>query len=155
MAIKHLVRIQESDIKGHKSLFYGLTRIRGVGYQFAHALCTISGLDPHVKIGTLAEADLKKVTDIMADPVKAGIPTWMLNRQKDRETGSNLHYFSTKLRLLISDDVKRMKKIKCYKGIRHMFGLPCRGQRTKSNFRPNKGKTSLGAKGGNKKKGRV
>ena len=35
---------------------------------------------------------------------------------------------------------KFMKKIKSYRGIRHMFGLPVRGQRTRSNFRPNKGK---------------
>ena len=39
-----------------------------------------------------------------------------------------------------------MKKIKCYKGVRHMLDLPVRGQRTKSNFRKNKGKVHLGVK---------
>ncbi|MCX8147635.1 MAG: 30S ribosomal protein S13, partial [Candidatus Woesearchaeota archaeon] len=37
-------------------------------------------------------------------------------------------------------DIKRLKIIKCYRGIRHIEGLPVRGQRTKSNFRKNKGK---------------
>ena len=44
----------------------------------------------------------------------------------------------------VDNDLKRMKMIKCYRGMRHAFGLPVRGQRTKSNFRKNKGKASLG-----------
>jgi ribosomal protein S13 len=50
-----------------------------------------------------------------------------------------------------------MKKIKCYKGVRHMLGQPVRGQRTRSHFRANKGKASLGVRlsSGAKKGGRV
>ena len=42
------------------------------------------------------------------------------------------------------NDIKMMKKIRSYRGVRHGMGLPVRGQRTKSNFRKNKGKVSLG-----------
>ena len=42
--------------------------------------------------------------------------------------------------------IRRMKKIKPYKGVRHSIGQPVRGQRTKANFRRNKGKSSAGAK---------
>ena len=44
------------------------------------------------------------------------------------------------LKMAKENDVKRMKTIRCYKGVRHAFNLPVRGQRTKSNFRRNKGK---------------
>ena len=53
-------------------------------------------------------------------------------------------------------DIKRMKKTRSYRGVRHGMGLPVRGQRTKSNFRKNKGKASLGvAKKAAAKAGRV
>ncbi|MBD3319097.1 30S ribosomal protein S13 [Candidatus Woesearchaeota archaeon] len=155
MAEKHLIRIAQTDIVGSKNVLYGLTRIKGVGKMFSNALCKVTGVEPTKKIGTLSEADVKKITDTLADPIKAGIPRWMVNRQRDRDTGNNLHFNGTKLKLLVDDDIKRLKKIKCYRGIRHMFGLPSRGQRTRSNFRRNKGKTSLGVKTKGKTRGRV
>jgi small subunit ribosomal protein S13 len=50
------------------------------------------------------------------------------------------------LKFAKENDVKMMKKIKSYRGLRHQWSLPVRGQRTKSNFRRNKGKGSLGVK---------
>jgi small subunit ribosomal protein S13 len=65
----------------------------------------------------------------------------MLNRQKDYESGENMHLLGPTIKFVQDNDVRRLKKIKAYKGMRHAAGLPVRGQRTRSNFRKNKGKT--------------
>jgi small subunit ribosomal protein S13 len=64
----------------------------------------------------------------------------MVNRRYDYETGQNKHLLSGDLQYTIENDIKMMKKMKCYKGVRHILGQPVRGQRTRSNFRRNKGK---------------
>ena len=73
---------------------------------------------------------------------KFGIPMWMFNRRKDRETGEDVHLLTNELVFSRENDIKRMRRIKNYTGARHSLGLPVRGQRTKSNFRPNKGKVT-------------
>ena len=57
-----------------------------------------------------------------------------------------MHLSSTELQIAKENDIKLLKKIKCYKGIRHIYSLPVRGQSTRSNFRKNKGKAKLGVK---------
>ena len=73
----------------------------------------------------------------------------MKNRQKDFEDGENKHISGADLKLRREFDLKRLKKIKSYKGVRHSHGLPVRGQRTKANFRKNRKKS--GATGAKKK----
>lgn len=153
--VKHLIRIADTDILGGKNILYGLARIKGVNVQFANALCKLCKLEPTRKIGTLTEAEQKQILNVLKDPLKAGVPRWMINRRKDPETGADIHQTGTKLIIANEEDIKILKKIKCYRGTRHMFGLPSRGQRTKSNFRRNKGKSSLGVKTKSKSRGRV
>ena len=70
----------------------------------------------------------------------------MLNRRKNYEDRKNIHVITGDLIFSNENDIKRLKKIRSYRGVRHGMGLPLRGQRTKSNFRKNKGKSSLGVK---------
>jgi small subunit ribosomal protein S13 len=79
------------------------------------------------------------------NPLKYGSPRWMLNRRNDYETGDDRHLLTGDIGFVRDNDIKRLKMIKSRRGMRHMFGLPVRGQRTKSNFRKNKGKV-LGVK---------
>jgi len=79
----------------------------------------------------------------------------MLNRRNDYETNENMHLIGPDIKYVQENDIKLMKKIRSYKGIRHMKGLPVRGQRTKANFRRNKGKGSLGVQRKKVKSGRV
>ena len=58
--------------------------------------------------------------------------------QKDFDTGEDKHLVSSDLELRKEFDIKRLKKVKNYRGLRHTSKLPMRGQRTKGNFRPNK-----------------
>ena len=59
----------------------------------------------------------------------------MKNRRSDPETGVTSHLYGSDLDMKKEFDIKRMKKIKSYKGIRHTMKLPVRGQRTRSHFR--------------------
>ena len=79
--------------------------------------------------------DLKKVEEVILNPSKYNIPSWMFNRRKDFDTGNDKHILTTDLKLQKDNDIKRLRKIKAYRGIRHSLGQPVRGQRTRSNFR--------------------
>jgi len=135
--IRQIVRLAETDIKGERSIFMALTQIKGVGFSLANAVCNILDLDKHRKIGEFADEELKKIESTIKDP--KNIPKWMYNRRKDFDTGEDKHVLNIDLKLTKDFDLKRLKKIKSYRGMRHVAGLPVRGQRTRSNFR--KGKT--------------
>ena len=138
--LKHLVRIANTDIKGTQQVLYGLKRVKGVGFMFANAVCKMAKIDPQKKTGALSDEEIKKLEAVIKDPRKYNFPAWMLNRRKDMDTGEDKHLSTGDLKFTIESGIKQMKKIKSYTGVRHMFGLPVRGQRTRSNFRPNKGK---------------
>lgn len=137
--LKGIVRIAGTDIKGEKKLYVSLQRIKGIGPALANAICLISNLDRNKKVGTLTDKEIKKLEEIMNDPLKFGVPAWMLNRRGDPETGKDIHIIGPTLKYTQQQDIKRMMEIKSYKGVRHALGLPVRGQRTKSSFR--KGRT--------------
>ncbi len=142
--IRHLVRVVNTDLDGSKKLITAMRKIKGVNTMYAKAVCTVLHIDPDMITGTLTDADVQKLDDALLHPLKFHIPAWLLNRRKDYETGEDMHLLTANLRFVQDEDIKRMKKTKSYKGMRHQWGLPVRGQRTKSNFRRNKGKVSLG-----------
>ena len=72
---------------------------------------------------------------IIPNAYAENVPDWVLNRQKDYDTGEYIHTVSVDLKMLHDDDLNRMKKVKSYKGIRHASGHKVRGQRTYSNGR--------------------
>ena len=131
-------------MKGNKQILYALPYIKGVGLMFANAICRKAKIDIHKKAGYLTEQEVKAIEDVLTHPAKYSIPLWMFDRRKDYDTGADLHVISGALEFAHEMDIKRMKKTKSYKGLRHQWGQPVRGQRTKSNFRRNKGKVSLG-----------
>ncbi len=138
--LKHLVRIANTDLDGKKTIGFALANIKGVGIPLAHAACRVAKIDVQKKSGSLSETEVKRIEEIVRDPVKAGIPAWLMNRRFDYETGQTRHLLSADLQFAVENDIKIMKKIKSYKGVRHILGQPVRGQRTRSNFRKNKGK---------------
>lgn len=137
---KHIVRIVNTDIDGNKKIIDSLRKIYGVSFMFANMICNIAKVDKNKKSGTLEDKEIEKLEDVISNPLKYGAPVWMLNRRKDMETGEDRHLTSADLKFFNDNDIKMMKKIRSYKGVRHMEGLPVRGQKTKSKFRKNKGK---------------
>lgn len=142
--IKHIVRIAKTDLFGEKQVGFALTKIPGVGRQFAQMVCALTETDPKTLTGALEESQVNKLTQAIEDPKKFGAPEWMLNRRRDPETNETTHLILGDLDFTQSNDIKKMRKLKNYKGVRHSKGLPVRGQRTRSNFRRNKGKITLG-----------
>ena len=136
--LRGIIRILGSDMKGEINLYVSLQGIKGVGPNIANAICKIGKFDRNRKIGTLTDQEIKKIEEVLADPMKAGIPEWMFNRKKDPETGENIHMTGPDLPFRQKEDIKGMIRNRNYRGIRHMFGLPVRGQRTRSSFRKGK-----------------
>lgn len=138
--VKHIIRVANVDIPGRKHLKIALTKIKGVGRNFAQVICNLSGIDNKKLAGSLTEKEVETLTSIINDPATAGIPSYMFNRRRDFDTGEDKHLTGGTLSFTKENDIKRLMKIKALRGIRHSKGLPVRGQRTKSNFRRNKGK---------------
>jgi ribosomal protein uS13 len=132
---KVFFRTLRTQVDGNAKIEYALTQIRGIGKRFAQAIIKIANIDPKIRIGALNEKDLNRVEEIILNPVKNNIPSWMVNRKKDLRSGENLHVLGSQLEISVKRDIDRMKRIKSYKGIRHHLGLRVRGQRTKSTGR--------------------
>ncbi len=139
-SFKHIVRVVNVDLPGNKSIHWALTNIKGIGINFADALCSLAQVPKEAKAGNMTEEQIKQLNDIITNPLHYGFPSWMLNRRKDFETGEDQHLITGTLAYVQDNDIKFMKKIRSYKGVRHIQGQPVRGQRTRSNFRRNKGK---------------
>jgi small subunit ribosomal protein S13 len=135
---QHIIRFAGTDIQGTQLVTYALTNVKGIGIGIANAIMEKAGVDPATRMGLLSVAEVEKLEDIILNPVKYDIPTWVLNRQKDMETGKNIHLLSADLVFQNKTDIDEMKKIRSWKGIRHSYGLKVRGQRTKTTGRKGK-----------------
>ncbi len=127
-----LVRILGYDIPGSRNVQAGLTRIKGVSWAISNILCIKLNLPKSKKIETLTKDEIAKIEAFLKNPQ---IPTFFFNRRSDRETGETKHYVGSDLDIKKEFDIKRLKEIRSYKGIRHGAKLPVRGQRTRSHFR--------------------
>ena len=136
--IKKLVRLANTDIMGDRTVLHGLKKVYGVGLGFSNAVCQKLNVEKTQQIGALPEEKIREIEQAILDPASKGIPSWLYNRKFDLETGNDIHITGPKLKLTKEFDIRRMKKIKSYRGVRHMHGLPLRGQRTQGNFRKGK-----------------
>ncbi|MCB9358656.1 30S ribosomal protein S13 [Candidatus Woesearchaeota archaeon] len=139
---RYIVRIHNTDLNGEKAVGQALTKIKGVGKMFARAVCISAKVDTEKKAGLLEDKEIESLNEVVKNPLKFGIPTWMLNRRNDPFEGTDQHLLTSDLDFVKGNDIKHLQKIKAYKGMRHAARLPVRGQRTKSNFRRNKGKAA-------------
>ncbi|MCS7123836.1 MAG: 30S ribosomal protein S13 [Candidatus Bathyarchaeota archaeon] len=148
---RHILRITDTDIDGTLKVPYALKKIKGVSLSLAYAILAKAGIDPHMRAGFLTEAEVERIEEIMKDPMKHGLPSWLLNRRKDLETGKDMHLISADLILRTKMDIERLKEIKSWRGYRHAYGLKVRGQRTRTTGRTGKTvgvKKKAAAKGG-------
>lgn len=150
---RHIVRIANTDLDGNKPICHALRKIKGIGFMFANAICNSTGIDKDKKTGNLTESDIKRLDEVIKNPAKHGFPAWLFNRRNDYDTGEDKHLITSDIKFTIENDIKMLRMIKAYRGVRHSLGLPTRGQKTRSNFRKNKGNV-LGVKR-SKKTGKV
>lgn len=130
-----IVRVANTNLDGEKALVNALREIKGIGYAMSKAICTVANLDPRRKLGSLSESELENLEQIINNPIKFGVPAFLVNRRKDLKTGEDLHLIGAELDIAKKFDIQRYIELRTYRGWRHMLGQPVRGQRTKSHFR--------------------
>ncbi len=137
-----IVRILQTDVPGDKNIYAGLTRIKGVSWAISNATCILMKLDKKRKIESLSKEEIAKIEEFL----KAGkFPKFLQNRRNDFATGKDSHILGNDLELAEELDIKRLKKIRSFRGLRHATGQPTRGQSTKAHFRSNR-KRGVGVK---------
>ena len=110
-------RIAGVDLPRDKRVEIGLTYIYGIGKTSAIRILADAGVDPDTRVRDLTQDDVKKISEVIDE-------TQVVEGDLRREIQLN---------------IKRLKEIGCYRGIRHRKGLPVRGQKTKTNARTCKG----------------
>jgi small subunit ribosomal protein S13 len=131
---KFLVRIANTDIEGEMPLYLALPKIKGVGRRVSIRIVDNLGLDRYTRIGDMSDEDIDKIQSAIEN-IHEILPHWMMNRQKDYDTGADVHVTSSEVQMTRRDDINRLKKARAYRGIRHERGHKVRGQRLKSNGR--------------------
>ena len=112
-----MARLVGVDLPRDKRIEVGLTYIYGIGLTTSKKILAETGVDPSVRVKDLTEDDLTKLRDYIQANIKVE---------------GDLHRE-------VSQNVKRLMEIGCYRGLRHRRGLPVRGQRTQTNARTRKG----------------
>lgn len=112
-----MARIAGVDLPRDKGVEVALTYIFGIGRTTAKNIVETVGVNPLTRVRNLTEDEVGKL----------------------RETIERQHKVEGDLRREITQNIKRLIEINCYRGIRHRRGLPVRGQRTKTNARTRKG----------------
>lgn len=113
-----MVRISGVNIQDNKQVAYSLTSIFGIGLSTSKIILKSCKIDERKKVSELSDADVEKIRGALASNYRV----------------------EGDLKMQISQNIKRLKEINSYRGIRHIKGLPVRGQRTKTNARTKRGR---------------
>ena len=113
-----MARIAGVDLPREKRIEVGLTYVYGIGQSTADEILAGTGINPDIRVKDLSAEDEAKIRDYI---------------------DKNDIIVEGDLRRNVALDIKRLTEIQCYRGVRHRKGLPCRGQRTKTNARTCKG----------------
>ncbi len=134
-----IIRLGGTDIDGDLSIERSLAEIKGVGINLSHALAhTIEGklgIAKATKLGSLTEEQIESVEQVIKEPIKYGVPAYLLNRRKDMESGKDMHVIGNDLTFAVRQDINRDVSLRLWRGYRHQHGQKVRGQRTKSTGR--------------------
>ena len=120
-----MARLVGVDLPRDKRIEVGLTYIYGIGLTTSKKILAETGVNPDTRVNDLTEDELSKLRDYI---------------QANLTTEGDLHRE-------VSQNIKRLMEIGCYRGLRHRRGLPVRGQRIHTNARTRKGpKRQIGGK---------
>ena len=112
-----MARIVGVDLPREKRVEIGLTYIYGIGRKTSNDILRKAGVNPDTRVKDLTDDEVKRISVVIADSQTV----------------------EGDLRREIAMNIKRLREINCYRGIRHRRGLPVRGQNTKNNARTRKG----------------
>ena len=123
-----MARISGVVLPAEKQVQIGLTYIYGIGQKHASTILAAAKIEPTTRVKDLTEAEEQKLRNII----------------------DNNYVVESDLQRQVSNNIKRLKDVNAYRGLRHKAGLPVHGQRTRTNARTRKGKAV--AVGGAQKK---
>ncbi len=132
-----IIRFVETNLDGNKTVQEAIRRIDGISFMLSNVITKQCGFTGK-KLGQLSDSEMKKLEDAILNPQSIGIPVWMLNRRNEPLTWKSRHLTASQLEFTHKMDINELKKMKCYRGVRHIQGQPVRGQRTRSSFRKGK-----------------
>lgn len=113
-----MARISGVVIPNEKQVQIALTYIYGIGPKFARDILAAANVEPTTRVKDLTEAEEQRIRELVdADYTTEG-----------------------DLQRLVTNNIKRLKDVNAYRGLRHKAGLPTRGQRTRTNARTRKGR---------------
>ncbi len=113
-----MARISGVTIPDNKQVLYSLTYVHGIGQKSSADILAAAKIEPTVRVKDLTDSELSRIQDLIsADYTIEG-----------------------ELQRIVTGNIKRLRDIKAYRGIRHQANLPSRGQRTRTNARTRRGK---------------
>ena len=115
-----MARIAGIDLPREKRVEIGLTYIYGIGRSTSNKILAAAKVNPDTRVRDLTDEEVAAISAVIADPAMSIMVEGDLRRD-------------------VAMNIKRLQEIGCYRGIRHRKGLPCRGQKTKTNARTCKG----------------
>ncbi len=115
-----MARISGVTIPNEKQVQIALTYVYGIGPKFAANILKAAKVEPTVRVKNLTDDEVSRISDIIA----------------------NDYTTEGELQRIVTGNIKRLKDINAYRGLRHKANLPSRGQRTKTNARTRRGKKS-------------
>ena len=113
-----MARIAGINIPTQKKLKIALTYVYGIGNKVSNDICLKANVDSNARVQDLSESEIKNISDVISS-------SFLVEGDLRRE---------------VSGNIKRLKDLGTYRGVRHRRNLPCRGQRTHTNARTKKGK---------------
>lgn len=113
-----MARISGVTIPTEKQIWVSLTYVHGIGPKSADDILTEAKVERTVRVKDLTDAEIARIQDVI----------------------NSKYTVEGELQRIVTGNIKRLKDIKAYRGIRHSQNLPSRGQRTKTNARTRRGK---------------
>lgn len=115
-----MARISGVTIPNEKQVQIALTYIYGIGPKYSGEILTKAKIEPTVRVKNLTDAEIGRISEVIG----------------------NDYIVEGELQRIVTGNIKRLKDINSYRGLRHKANLPSRGQRTKTNARTRRGKKS-------------
>jgi small subunit ribosomal protein S13 len=113
-----MARISGVTIPSDKQTWVSLTYVYGIGRKFSNDILTVAKVDPTVRVKDLTDAEIARIQDVINEK----------------------YTVEGELQRIVTGNIKRLKDINSYRGLRHKANLPSRGQRTKTNGRTRRGR---------------
>lgn len=137
--VRGIVRLAGKDVEGHIPLERALLRVKGIGQTTKKTVSRIIAKElnvaPDVKVGTFTDPQIEQIDKILGSIHDYGVPPFLLNCRKDRDSGKDRHNIMTSLVFSQRQDIEAEKNLYTWRGYRHNYGQRVRGQRTRNTGR--------------------